>query len=1821
MSQYLSNFGTRMDPVEALLDPVNKLRVTTPQNLIDTDFEYSLQSFKWETVQLSNNIPSFYISDSTVPLRTVTSVTSIANSFIITVTTSDPHGLAAGTPIDAQGLSYRTAEGAFLIQSVPSQFEFTYKAKSVQTFTGAINGVYTVITPGSFYAGSQITYDPTVGMTTDVAAFSKITVTTPATHGFNVGASLYLVNSIGTKQVTISSGTTTTASDGRPVIDFAQTLSTTITPTLSLTETKAVRSTHYKKIDATGLDVVGSRILWATNNFRPNDCVLYVPSAGDVAIGGLARYQVYYVQNPTSTGFQLSNTYQGSPITFSAGATFALGRHAFHMVYEIMYMYKGPNNYETQYYTAAAWNGAGSGSSSNSGWDLQSGNGVVSSSTSNWGFWWGLGQVDPGFKMIFSPSGASLDTNVYNAVPYSSAFNPRMAMPESTLTPSDTNWIEDWDGRWNNYYANWVAYQGQVSNGPYTYSYGDGTIRGNYDNQFQYNNSGSASFGRKTWFLWFGLRDEEADTLYAPDHKLIDGSTVSITVNASSYNNFVFNWGQYWYPLDNGIFQENVGSSGATSPFTVSVVSANRFKLVPSGSSQRRLARTPSSMTIAGTSTNALANTFFSPNHGYSGGETVTIETGSGGALPSTPTGAIVINSNRVSGNMVTMWTVSNSFMNNYVANTLSGSGVSITGRTDTQPLYLNGYGSSNNVVLSTGVSSGQSSVSYFSYPNGGSLYDQGLGISSYFNANVGLQSPTTPYDSGTGQATAGLGFSYMGTAWSQNTTVPHYSSVYSYTGSQSYADYNHYYYLNWNYNPNNVANSSNNSHTAGGSSDWRTTWMYWSGTGNSGVPGFVTGEIALWKDSWNGDSQIYLYSYNYSNFGYIYSSGGGNNNGYKFMKFQFSFMLQANAPAFDSTAMSAFVNSYVNYFANNFQYPVLSNGSNVRVKVLTSNRFSLENTAGTLGFALTSAGTAPIAFKQRGIIGALDGSYDITSTPSSKTFRMDLPFQAPDDTLLANVTTIGTVGTTNLINIPAGHFFAPGAVITYTVPSGSAITGLTANAMYYAYVQDNNWIGFATSYNNAITRNLITISQGSATGTHGIKFNLVNGQALAKGKVDVTLGSQNIEGDTDTLFSRFFKVGDTITLKQPGGAGAPGTMFSYTIAAITDDSHMTLTTAISFTATDIDHFVTTKIYVRPDAFAIHRPYDGGVEISAGSAPSSQIVRQTRKYFHYQSGKGIQTSLAINFNPPIQMNSLQQVGVTAYGQVQTRYPHKLRVGQAIKVIGSNDQAYNGAVSVYSVIDDYTFTYPLTGTPSSSIPSGIAQYTLNGYTGAFTRCGLFDFQNGFFFEYDGTTLYCVRRSSVEQLSGTAAVSANSSVVTGTSTNFVGQVNVGQKIVIRGSTYKVVEIASPTSLTIQPQYKGVSAANVIITKTVDTRVPQSQWSIDPCDGTGRYGYNLDLTKIQMTYMDYSWYGAGKIRFGFRTVDGEIKYVHDFIHNNTQDFAYMRSGNVPARYEIENGPNPTYVPTLFHWGTSIIMDGRFDADQAYKFTASSNSLAFTNGATSNATTTANSQLTYQYDYNTRTLDWYVALYFNVSNASKFSSGTPLYTGDLQLNGNSVDYTTISGSTVVVYVYLTSGFFQPVAPNVPNGTVVSIGAPAEGSTTAVNLGTALVPLISIRLAPSADSGLTGALGEREVINRIQLKLAEVGMVLTHDCQCYLILNGNISSIKWNTQAYPSLSQLQQHSTGDTITGGVDLFSFRASGGLPIQAGLPNTTVTSNIDLTGVTDMGNAILGGNGAFPNGPDVLTVAVKVADTSSINSTNPFKAAARITWTEI
>ena len=333
----------------------------------------------------------------------------------------------------------------------------------------------------------------------------------------------------------------------------------------------------------------------------------------------------------------------------------------------------------------------------------------------------------------------------------------------------------------------------------------------------------------------------------------------------------------------------------------------------------------------------------------------------------------------------------------------------------------------------------------------------------------------------------------------------------------------------------------------------------------------------------------------------------------------------------------------------------------------------------------------------------------------------------------------------------------------------------------------------------------------------------------------------------------------------------------------------------------------TIKLYPRPQGNSIHRAFDGGVKFSTNSpSKNQQAIRQTKRYFRYQSGKGVAFSTGSILAPAIEnIDEITSSGSTV--TVVCAVPHNVTRDTEIDVRGCNDNVYNGTFQVSNVINAYTFEYTAGGTPSESTASGEYTVTPINANGVNLEIGMMDQQNGLFFRHSNGHNSLVRRTSTFQCSGKATVTNGSSLIssyTGPNqqgTKFAKQLKIGDYVVLRGSSYRVDGIISDTQMVIFPDYRGPSDINVPITKTVETVWDQPLWNIDRCDGTGKSGYTLDVTKMQMFYMDYSWYGAGFIRWGFRATDGNVIYVHKIPNNNFNTEAYMRSGNLPARYEV--------------------------------------------------------------------------------------------------------------------------------------------------------------------------------------------------------------------------------------------------------------------------------------------------------------------------------
>jgi hypothetical protein len=686
------------------------------------------------------------------------------------------------------------------------------------------------------------------------------------------------------------------------------------------------------------------------------------------------------------------------------------------------------------------------------------------------------------------------------------------------------------------------------------------------------------------------------------------------------------------------------------------------------------------------------------------------------------------------------------------------------------------------------------------------------------------------------------------------------------------------------------------------------------------------------------------------------------------------------------------------------------------------------------------------------------------------------------------------------------------------------------------------------------------------------------------------------------------------------------------------------------------------QVFTRPQGVALHRAFDGGVKFSSNAqANNEQLIRQTRKYFRYQSGKGLQMSTGSILKPSYNPDLITSSGTTV--TVNTKEAHNLQFGATIVVQGCNEVAYNGRFTVTGVLSPTRFTYTALSTPTAASASGQYQIYVDSWVGSIVRVGMYDDQNGLFFEFDGQTLYAVKRASTYQVSGSIVVNNGSNVVTGTGSEFSTQLAAGDMIVIKGQSYRVIRVNSDTQITINPSYRAPSIAApsfAYLTKTVDTKVPQSLWNIDPLNGRGPSGYNLDLSKMQMFYIDYSWYGAGPVRWGFRTADGAVTYCHKLPNNNVNLEAYMRTGNLPARYETNTTPPVTNIRANIATGDTAIQV----TDTTF-FPPSGILVINTGGASG----------TIEYvNYTGKTQNTFTGLTraragepsgVNVTIASGAVTGTVASAANLQVGMRVISpagfpdgtYVALISGTTITFSNAASAanptgvIFSPMGAttaqaytfnaNVPIG--VEFGGPTAapiishwgssvimegrfdedkqfiftaGSTTALSVPTAGLryALLSLRLAPSVSAGLTGPFGIREIINRMQLSLNEIGMYAQGNYLVTLVLNGTVSAADtWVNVGGSSLSQVCFHGAARTVAGG------EIVGGFYVNSG-GTTFGTSSYNLTRVRDLGNSILGGGVAavntqfYPDGPDMITVVVQALTTGTSN------VFGRISWTE-
>ena len=711
----------------------------------------------------------------------------------------------------------------------------------------------------------------------------------------------------------------------------------------------------------------------------------------------------------------------------------------------------------------------------------------------------------------------------------------------------------------------------------------------------------------------------------------------------------------------------------------------------------------------------------------------------------------------------------------------------------------------------------------------------------------------------------------------------------------------------------------------------------------------------------------------------------------------------------------------------------------------------SVEIVSGGIGYATTdtftiTGGNNDASFRVASIgLGQITGitlvnggtGYQISDTLSIPGGNNNATFNVASATFYDGTFNISAVSTPASINVAT---VLPGGAIQSVSTSGTPIVAPIRNFISAFTISESTTAQIANA-STAITFSAIATIQVNFSSAHGF-----------------------IPGDTLTV---------AISSTGTGSQLAAGPFF---VEQVPDANTIRYTARASGT---IDNTLVGVIYGRPDSFFIHRPFDGGVQLGTASpSHGATAIRMSKKYIRYQSGKGVMYNTGALFAPSYDIRSMTSTGTTV-GSIITLVTddtdHGCQIGGIISINGVITDGFNGTYSVVDVSNERQLSIIANKTlaATTAVLGSPCQMSIRNWHGSTIRAGIFDDQNGMFWQYDGLRMAVVRRSSTFQLAGTIAIAANSNLVIGNNTRFSSQLAAGDRVVIRGMSHVVSQITNDSQMFVTPDFRGVTnVTEAKIVKTVDLQVPQEDWNLDSLNGAGPSGYLIDVTKMQMIGLQHTWYGAGFIDFMLRGPEGNYTFAHRFRNSNNNTEAYMRTGNQPVRYEVINeGARDKLIAPMTAVQTTIPLENSYWFPTSGTVIIDSELIRYTGNINNTLTGCTRGTVLTQF----------------TAGSQRSFSGSPATTHEVRSGVILVSNTITPNISHWGSAFMIDGQFDSDRGYIFNYAATAISASVDKNTAFL-----------IRLAPSVSNAQVGDLGEKELLNRAQLLLS--GISITSD-------------------------------------------------------------------------------------------------------------------------
>lgn len=184
--------------------------------------------------------------------------------------------------------------------------------------------------------------------------------------------------------------------------------------------------------------------------------------------------------------------------------------------------------------------------------------------------------------------------------------------------------------------------------------------------------------------------------------------------------------------------------------------------------------------------------------------------------------------------------------------------------------------------------------------------------------------------------------------------------------------------------------------------------------------------------------------------------------------------------------------------------------------------------------------------------------------------------------------------------------------------------------------------------------------------------------------------------------------------------------------------------------------------------------------------------------------------------------------------------------------------------------------------------------------------------------------------IEQTTGSASITTSNgkiTISTGTTANseahldsaevgryvpgYSAEIGIGVRVPVEPTGNKYAVWGGLGSDELNGFYFGIDSAGLYTARKVGgvelDKVYQSDFNIDPLDGTGPSGYNLDVSNGNIYQIDFTWYGYGQILYG-------IVGVSPDVDNKTPSGGYRPTQNfIPCRSLEVSGSVSTYSPNF--------------------------------------------------------------------------------------------------------------------------------------------------------------------------------------------------------------------------------------------------------------------------------------------------------------------